>query len=92
MWSPDGTKIVFATNRDGNFEIYTMNPDGTEQTNISNDPGQDGRPWWSARGREICFTSTRQANNNEIWIMNSDGSNPRRLTNNPATDDYCSLK
>ncbi|MEO7367074.1 MAG: DPP IV N-terminal domain-containing protein, partial [Gemmatimonadaceae bacterium] len=92
MWAPDASRIAFATNRDGNFEIYSMNPDGKDQKNLTNDPGGDARPWWSARGREICFTSTRQSGNNEIWIMNFDGSNPKRLTNSPATDDFCSLK
>ena len=38
VWSPDGTKIAFASDRDGNFEIYTMNADGTNQTRITNDP------------------------------------------------------
>ena len=37
-WSPDGTKIAFASDRDGNYEIYTMNADGTNQTRITNDP------------------------------------------------------
>jgi hypothetical protein len=48
-WSPDGTKIVFWSDRDGtnNGEIYIMNPDGSEQTNISNYPGRtDGHPDW----------------------------------------------
>jgi hypothetical protein len=48
-WSPDGTKIVFWSDRDGtnNGEIYIMNADGSEQTNISNYPGRtDGHPDW----------------------------------------------
>lgn len=45
-WSPDGTKIAFASYRDGNSEIYTMNADGTNQTRITNDPGFQGHPDW----------------------------------------------
>ena len=43
-WSPDGSKFVFQTSRDGNHEIYTMGLDGTSPTNISNHPAQDSDP------------------------------------------------
>jgi Tol biopolymer transport system component len=39
-------KIVFVSNRDGNVEIYTMNADGSNQTNISNNKGSDQYPAW----------------------------------------------
>ena len=59
-WSPDGTKIVFHTTRDGNYEIYTMNSDGTNQTNISNNPSTDEYvPSWSPDGTKIVFTSKK---------------------------------
>ncbi len=45
-WSPDGTKIAFRSNRDGNFEIYVMNVDGTGQTRLTNDPAEDTDPAW----------------------------------------------
>lgn len=45
-WSPDGKKIAFQTCRDGNFEIYVMNADGSEQHRLTNDPGFDGAPSW----------------------------------------------
>ena len=43
-WSPDGTKIAFASNRDGNCEIYVMNADGTGQTNLTNNGAYDYAP------------------------------------------------
>jgi hypothetical protein len=46
VWSPDGKKIAFASDRDGNFEIYTMNADGTNQTRITNDPAPQVDPTW----------------------------------------------
>ena len=46
VWSPDGKKIAFASNRDGNSEIYVMNADGTNQTRITNDPGRQDNPSW----------------------------------------------
>jgi dipeptidyl aminopeptidase/acylaminoacyl peptidase len=49
-WSPDGTKIAFASNRDDIFndEIYTMNADGTGQTRVTNNPYDDEFPDWQA--------------------------------------------
>ncbi|WP_225990646.1 TolB family protein [Bacillus luti] len=41
------SKIAFSSNRDGNFEIYVMNPDGSNQTNITNNPADDSEPAWS---------------------------------------------
>ena len=45
-WSPLGDSIVFESSRDNNMEIYKMKSDGSEQTNISNNPAKDGEPDW----------------------------------------------
>jgi WD40 repeat protein len=45
-WSPDGLRIAFSSERDGNEEIYIMNADGSEQTRLTNDPGRDADPAW----------------------------------------------
>jgi Tol biopolymer transport system component len=44
----DGTKIVFRSDRDGNDEIYVMNPDGSNQTRITTDEAADFSPAWQA--------------------------------------------
>jgi dipeptidyl aminopeptidase/acylaminoacyl peptidase len=85
-WSPDGSKIVFSTNRDGNYEIYAMNADGSSQLRLTNQAGIDAFPIYSPDGSHIVFTSTRDGNK-EIYTMNADGSNQVRLTNDAATDD-----
>ncbi|MEJ7654855.1 MAG: hypothetical protein WKH64_16720 [Chloroflexia bacterium] len=59
VWSPDGKKIAFVSKRDGNDEIYVMNADGGNQTNISNNAAVDSRPAWSPDGMSIVFTSNR---------------------------------
>jgi Tol biopolymer transport system component len=85
-WSPDATKIAFASNRDGNSEIYVMNADGSNQTRLTNDPRTDEKPTWSPDGTRIAFDSNR-GNNMDIYVMNADGSNVIRLTTD-LLDDY----
>jgi Tol biopolymer transport system component len=78
-------KIAFATERDGNNEIYIMDTDGSNQTNITRNPGNDWDPAWSPDGTMIAFSSDRDGNE-EIYIMNADGSDQRRITRNSSRD------
>lgn len=78
-------KIAFASNRDGNYEIYFMNPDGTNQTRLTNNTADDTNPCWSPSGTKIAFVSTRDGNP-EIYVMNADGSNQTRVTDSPGYD------
>ena len=83
-WSPDGEKgekgerIVFSSNRDGNFEIYDMNVDGSGQTRLTDNPARDWYPSWSPDGEKIVFDSDRDGNF-KIYVMNADGSNKSPL-------------
>ena len=85
VWSPDGSKIAFYSWRDGNREIYTMNANGSNQTNVTRHPADDWYPTWSPDGLRIAFTSFRDGNR-EIYVMNADGSRQRNSSNNPADD------
>lgn len=78
-------KIVFSSARDGNEEIYTMNPDGSNVTRLTNNSANDQYPSWSADGTKIVFDSNRDGNF-EIYVMDADGSNQTRLTNNSSLD------
>jgi hypothetical protein len=78
-------KIAFHSNRDGNTEIYTMNPDGSSQTRLTNNAASDLTPAWSPDGTKIAFVSTRDGNL-EIYTMNANGSSQTRITTN-AIDD-----
>ena len=91
-WSPDGREIVFHTNRDGNFEIYKMNADGSNQVNLTNNatPGanSDQFPAWSPDGSKIAFRSNR-GGNQDIYVMSPDGSGVTNLTaGSPAEESY----
>ncbi len=82
---PSSDMIAFASNRDGNFEIYVMNADRTNVTRLTDNPAADRSAAWSPDSTQIAFDSTRDGRP-EIYVMNADGSNPTRLTSHPAGD------
>lgn len=84
-WTPDGA-IVFESTRDGNRELYRINPDGSGLTRITNHPGTDHAPSCSPDGRSVAFMSGREFGNAEICIANRDGSAVANLTKDPARD------
>ena len=87
-WSPDGKRIVFASDRKGdlvNIEIYVMDADGGNLQNLTNNRVHDRFPSWSSDGERIAFSSDRDGNR-EIYVMDADGGNQQNLTNNPNHD------
>ncbi len=75
-------RIVFQTSRDGNGEIYVMEPDGTNLTNLTRHDSLDYHPTGSPDGSLIAFVSGR-GTSREVWVMDSDGSNQRQVTDSP---------
>src|SRR6266487_5630689 len=86
-WSPDGTRIAFRSQRDGNDEIYVMNADGTCQHNLTNDAVNDWSPAWSSDGTRIAFARFFDGNQfTDLAVINVDGSGLQRLTT--ASGEY----
>ena len=83
--------VAFYSARDGhsNKQIYVMNPDGTNPTQITNDVASDVDPDISPNGQQIVFTSNQtETGNNNIFVRDQNGA-VRNLTNNPgATDEW----
>ncbi len=89
-WSPDGQKIAFVSDRDGDWNIHIMDADGSNQIRLIETAyraysGAWAKPSWSPDSLRIAFVSNRDGNL-DIYIMNKDGFNPKQLTDNPAND------
>ena len=73
-------KILFTSTRDGNRDVYMMNPDGSEQVNLTQHPADDLGAVWSPTGEQILFASDRQGTRvRDLYLMDADGSNVRRV-------------
>jgi Tol biopolymer transport system component len=84
--SRDASTIAFMSARDGDWEIYKINVDGSGLTRLTEDHAADGLPAWSPDGRSIAFVSDR-GDQWAIWVMNADGSNQRKLHDIEGTPD-----
>jgi len=78
-WSPDSKQILFASDRDGLVQLFTVNRDGRGLLRVTNLPAIRGRSDWSPDGQSIV-TYSGPAWNREVYIMSADGSNLRQLT------------
>ncbi|MDQ3644301.1 MAG: hypothetical protein M3356_02175, partial [Actinomycetota bacterium] len=94
----DNGKIAFVSARSGDPEVYTMNPDGTQQTQLTSNAPPPGFPFplldfwpnWSPDGTRIVYTSFRPTPegppNGDVFVMDADGSNQTRIMTHPADD------
>ena len=81
-WSPDGQRIAFQSSRDGNYEIYVMDADGSNPHRLTDHPADDWKPSWSPDGRHIAYGDGMR------FTRCPDGSNPRNLTNDSYLHYY----
>jgi TolB protein len=88
--SPDGSNIAFASDRDGDSEIYVMDANKPEGPNnppvqLTDNEVDDRDPDWSPDGKRIVY-QTRIGFDREIMVMNADGTSKENLTRDPADD------
>ena len=76
--APTAPKILFTSARDGNYEVYSMNPDGSDKVNITQHRASDYGGVWSPTGEKIIFVSDR-GGERDLYLMNPDGTNIRRV-------------
>jgi TolB protein len=95
VWSPLGDRIAFTGFETGDFEIYTIRPNGTGLRQLTHTHGNDSHPVWSPDGKWIAFLSSRMGwkdesllpwhgpqTYGEIFVMRSDGTEVRQVTDN----------
>jgi hypothetical protein len=76
--SPEGQQIAFMSQRDGNWEVYLINVDGSGLKRLTNDPAMDGLPTWSPDGRAIAYASN-SGGEWAIWALSAGGGSPQKL-------------
>ena len=86
-WSSDGSKLIFRADPDATdtyypsqLEIFTINKDGSNLVQITNNEKLDASPKWSEDGTSIYFVSLENQEQPKIYVMDADGSNERRVT------------
>jgi DNA-binding winged helix-turn-helix (wHTH) protein/Tol biopolymer transport system component len=76
-WSPDGRRIAYAWDKDGNFDLWIQNVDGGEPTRVTSAPTDDTQPAWSPDGKRLVFRS--EADGGGIFTIGVDGGSVRRI-------------
>jgi TolB protein len=89
-WSPDGRWLVFTGQRNANFDLYRVSPEGGEPLRLTAHPAYDDGPDYSPDGKWIYFNSERSGSG-DIWRIPSDGAGPddikaQQVTNDPMED------
>jgi len=90
-WSPDGRRIAFVSNRDGDEEIYVCLRNGSQAVQLTSNDGADGWPDWSPDGQWIVFQYQPPAPADapqDLYLMRADGSQRTRLTFHPGDDRF----
>jgi Tol biopolymer transport system component len=89
-FSPDGTKILFTSEREANYDLWLMNVDGSNQVNLTPGSERENLGAFSPDGSKIIYTYQRDANqrNYQIYSMNADGTNRVNVSNNLDLHEY----
>lgn len=85
QFSPDGTRIAFASSRSGEAqEIFVSNGDGSQPVQLTDRLGRhQGTPRWSPDGRLLVFDSQSLDGRFDVYTMDAAGGQPRRITSSP---------
>lgn len=82
-WSPDGKRLAYCAERNGQYDVYTISVDGGEELQLTNEPGLDDGPEYSPSGEYLWFNSTRTGLM-QVWRMETDGSHPTHMVQEDA--------
>lgn len=89
-WSPDGAKIAFISNRDGNHDLYVIDADGNKLTRLTNTPETEWSPTWSPDGTQLAFQRARKLDSGleevHLFAFSLNDGSIEQLTNQPNND------
>lgn len=86
-YSPDGKSIAFCSSRDGDFDLFVADADGSRLRKVIKLPGMQSHPAWSPDGKRIAFASNH-GDNQDLYVVQVDGTGLKQLTQHPERDDY----
>ena len=78
-WSPDGKRLAYCAERNGNYDVYTISTNGGKEKRLTTAEGLDDGPEYSPDGKYIYYNSYKSGHM-QIWRMESDGKNQEQLT------------
>lgn len=81
----DGKRLVFVSDREGEDDVWKLEPSAAAPVRLTDGPGQKLQPVWSPDERTLAYFSN-QTGNNDIWVIASTGGAPVQITNSPADD------
>lgn len=83
-YSPDGSKIAFASAREGSLDVYVMDADGSGTRRLTTGPSNETEPAWSPDGSQIAYQNDQ--NGDHVFVMQADGTGSHRLTTDLAPE------
>jgi len=86
VWSPDGSSIVFTSDREGQADLYRAGPDGRGLERLTDNPAYDDQAAFSPDGKQLVFVSTRAGGTADLWTMDLQTRRAKALTSGPAGD------
>src|SRR5712691_4414713 len=86
VWSPDGSSIVFTSERDGSADLFRVHPDGSGLERLTDHPAYDDQAAFSPDGKQLVFVSTRGAGIAHLWTMDLKTRRAKMLTSGAGGD------
>jgi TolB protein len=86
VWAPDGSSIVFTSERDGSTELYRVKPDGTGLERLTSDPAYDDQAAFSPDGKQLVFVTTRNGGHALLWTLDLATHRAKPLTSGTGGD------
>jgi len=86
VWSPDGSSIVFTSDREGSADLYRVKPDGTALERLTDSPAYDDQAAFSSDGKQLAFVTTRAGGRSTVWTLDLQTRRAKALTSGTGGD------